>query len=73
MLVGCSGFSYASCGWYFPYVLRTRQVELAYLGDMYCCRIEDPDGYASWSLVTEILNQTPSFKFILTRKPQLES
>jgi len=39
-----------------PYVLRTRQVELAYLVDMYCCRIENPDGYASWSLVTENLN-----------------
>ena len=48
------GVSYVSRGWYFPYVLRTRQVELAYLVGMYCCRIEDPDGYASWPLVPKI-------------------
>jgi len=47
MLVGCSGFSYALRGWYFPYVLRTRQEGLAYLGDMYCRRIDSQDWNAS--------------------------
>ena len=30
------GFTYTLRGWYFPYVLRTRQEELAYFEDMYC-------------------------------------
>jgi len=41
------GVSYASRGWYFPDVLRTRQGELAYLEDMYCRRIDSQDWNAS--------------------------
>jgi len=54
MLVGCSGFSYALHGWYFPYVQWARQEELVYLGDMYCRRIENLDWDASCMLCTKI-------------------
>ena len=43
------GFTYTSRRWSFLYVLQTRQEELAYLVDMYCCRIENLDRDTSCS------------------------